>query len=338
VKRLIAVATLILLAPLPAQALTCALSGVNPIDFGTPSPLDVAHSDVSSTYTVTCDAQKSEITGAVGTTRTVNLCASYDNGTAGASGGGNRQLVNGGNNALFDVYPSAAYGPAHWGSRSGTPTGTVAQGQVVLVKTAGGGSTTAPVATTFTAHARLFGGQNQMPPATYLSTLTVSVDAFWSDVKSDCAAGGAVGSTASAGQLVSVAYQEECRVGTVSSLEFGTSGLLTSAIDAATAVSVTCTSTTPFRVGLNQGNGVGATTLVRKMTRTAAPLSTVDYGLYRDLGRSQSWGNDTATGNDTQSGTGSGTAASYPIYGRVPPQNTPEPGDYQDTVVLTVAF
>jgi spore coat protein U-like protein len=336
-KRLAAAALLIVLAPLPARALTCALSGVTTIDFGTPSPLNVAHSDVASTFTVTCQAPKSEIPGGLGTTRTVNLCASYDNGTAGASSGGNRQLVNGGNNALYDVYPSAAYGPTHWGSRGGTPTGTVVQGQVTLVKTSGGGST-APAATTFTAFARLFGGQNQLPPATYLSTLTLGVDAFWSDVKNDCAAGGAVQSAPSAAQLVTVAYQNECRVGTVSSLEFGTSGLLTSAIDAATAVSVTCTNTTPFRVGLSPGNGVGATTMVRKMTRTAAPLSTVDYGLYRDLGRSQTWGDDTGTGNDTQNGTGSGTAASYPIYGRVPPQNTPEPGDYQDTVVLTVAF
>lgn len=326
-----------LLAPLPAPALTCSLSGVNAIDFGTPSPLDVGPSEVASTYTVTCQAPKSEIPGAIGTTRTVNLCASYDNGSAGASAGGNRQLVNSGNQALYDVYPSAAYGPTHWGSRGGTPTGTVVQGQIVLVKTSGGGST-APASATFTGFARLFGGQSLLPPATYTSNLAVSVEAFWNDVKSDCAAGGAVESAPSSAQLVTVAYRNECRVGTISSLDFGSSGFLTNAIDAATGVSVTCTNTTPFKVGLNAGSGAGGTTSIRKMTRTSPPLSTVDYGLYRDLGRTQNWGNDTAGGTDTQNGTGAGTATSYPIYGRVPPQATPAPGDYQDTVVLTVSF
>jgi spore coat protein U-like protein len=109
-------------------------------------------------------------------------------------------------------------------------------------------------------------------------------------------------------------------------------------VDAATSASVTCTSGTPYKVGLSAGNGVGATTSARKMTRTSAPLSTVSYGLYRDLARSQNWGNDTAGGTDTPSGTGAGTVTSYPIYGRVPPQATPEPGDYLDTIVLSVVF
>lgn len=333
-----AAALLLLLAPWPAQALTCALSAVNAIDFGTPSPLDAGHTDVSATYTVTCQAPKNEIPGAIGTTRAVNLCASYDDGSGGASTGGNRQLASGADQALYDLYTSAAYGPSHWGNRNGAPTGAVAQGQVTLVKTAGGGGSTAPVSTTFTAFARLFGGQTVLRPATYTSSLNVTVDAFWADTKSDCAAGGAVASAASSAQLATVTYRSECRVGTISSLEFGTSGFIASNIDAATSVSVTCTNTTPFKVGLGPGSAAGATTSSRRMTRTAPPYSTVDYGLYRDPARSQNWGNDTAGGTDTHNGDGSGAASSYPIYGRVPPQVTPEPGDYQDTVVLTVAF
>lgn len=324
------------LAPSPARALTCTLA-VNPIDFGTLSPLDAASADVSAGFTASCAAAKNEIPGAMGTTRTANICVSYDNGSGGASAGGNRQLANGGNNALFDVYTTAARGPTHWGSRTGTPAGDVAQAQFVLTKTPGGGLT-APVVTSFTAYARLFAGQGLLPPGTYASTLTITVDAFWNDVKSDCAPGGATAGTVSAAQLASVIYQSECRVGTINSIDFGASGFLTSNLDAASSVSVTCTNTTPYRIGLDAGTGAGATTALRKMTRTTAPFGTVDYGLYRDLGRTLNWGNDTAAGTDTQNGTGTGTAASYPIYGRVPAQPTPRPGNYLDTVVLSVVF
>lgn len=336
-RALIAAALISLALPQPVAALTCTLSAVNPIDFGAVSPLNATSTDVSSGFTVTCQAPKNEIAGPNGTTRAVNLCASYDNGSGGASGGGNRQLVNGGNNALYDLYPTNAYGPTHWGSRTGTPTGSVVQGQVVLTKTSGGG-TTAPVSTTFTAFARLFGGQNLLPPGTYASSLTLTVEAFWNDAKNDCAAGGAVQSAPTAIQAATVAYQNECRVGTVSTLDFGASGFLTSSLDAASSVSVTCTSSTPYRVGLSAGSGAGATTSVRKMTRTVAPFSIVDYGLYRDAARSQNWGNDTTGGSDTLNAAGTGTAASYGIFGRVPAQPTPEPGDYLDTVVLSVVF
>lgn len=329
------------LAPLPAAAaLTCTLSSVNMLDFGSISPLEVAATDLAQSFTITCSAQRSDFgAGPANANRAVNLCVSYDNGSAGASVGGNRQLASGGNNAVYDLYPGAAYGPTHWGNRNGAPAGTVVQTGLVLARPTGGPTTpTAPQSVSVTTFARLFGGQNTLPPATYTSTLTAAADAFWNDLKSDCAAGGTVASAPTAAQLVSVTYQPECRVGTVNTLDFGSSGFLTANLDAASSVSVTCTNSTPFRIGLDAGTGAGATTSLRKMTRTSAPLSTVDYGLYRDLGRTLNWGNDTAAGTDTQNGTGAGTAASYPIYGRVPPQNTPEPGDYLDTVVLGVVF
>lgn len=338
-RRAAALLGLVALAatPAPARALSCTLT-VNPIDFGTLSPLDGVSADVSATVTASCSAAKNEITGPIGSTRTANICVGYDNGSGGASPGGNRQLASGADTAVYDVYTTAARGPSHWGSRSGTPAGDVAQAQFVLTKTAGGGPTTAPVATTFTTYARLFASQTTLPPGTYASTLTVTVEAFWNDVKSNCAAGGAPAGTTSAAQLASVIYQAECRVGTINSLDFGSSGFLTANLDAASSVSVTCTNTTPYRIGLNEGTGAGATTALRRMTRTTAPFSTVDYGLYRDLGRTLNWGNDTAAGTDTQNGVGSGTAASYPLYGRVPSQPTPQPGSYLDTVVLSVVF
>jgi spore coat protein U-like protein len=37
-------------------------------------------------------------------------------------------------------------------------------------------------------------------------------------------------------------------------------------------------------------------------------------------------------------GTGSGAPQNLPLYGRVPRQPTPSPGDYKDTVTATVYF
>jgi spore coat protein U-like protein len=37
-------------------------------------------------------------------------------------------------------------------------------------------------------------------------------------------------------------------------------------------------------------------------------------------------------------GTGSGLPQTFTVYGRVPTQNTPAPGSYSDTVVLTISY
>lgn len=322
--------------PRPAAAtLTCTLSGVSTVDFGSAvSPLSASATDTSSTFTVNCTALKADIPGGQ-SPRTVNLCISYDNGTGGASGGGNRQLTSGANIAVYDVYPSPVYGPTPWGSRTGTPAGTVVQNtSIVLTRPAVSTSGTANI----TVYPRLFGSQVTVPPGTFTSSLTLTVEGFWNDVKNNCASGGTVTTTAASAQTATVTYVSACSVGTPSTLAFGSSGFLRANKDATSSTSVTCTSTTPYKVGLSAGLGVGATTTVRKMTRTAAPLSTVNYRLYQDGARSVSWGNDTTGGTDTQNGTGTGSAVPYIIYGRVPSQNTPEPGSYQDTVVLTVAF
>ena len=41
---------------------------------------------------------------------------------------------------------------------------------------------------------------------------------------------------------------------------------------------------------------------------------------------------------NTMAGTGSGLAQIFSVYGRVPAQNTPSPGTYSDTVVLTISY
>ena len=43
-------------------------------------------------------------------------------------------------------------------------------------------------------------------------------------------------------------------------------------------------------------------------------------------------------GTNTLAGTGTGLAQSATVYGRIPPQATPSPGTYNDTIVVTLTY
>ena len=88
-----------------------------------------------------------------------------------------------------------------------------------------------------------------------------------------------------------------------------------------------------YNVGLNAGTGTGATVAVRKMTSGA---NTITYSLYKDAARTTVWGNTFNT--DTVAATGTGVAQTYDVYGRVPPQTTPQPGTYTDTIIVTLTY
>ena len=132
---------------------------------------------------------------------------------------------------------------------------------------------------------------------------------------------------------MSITIQASCTLASTSGIAFGTSGVLAANVDATGSLSVQCTNTTPYVVSLDQGAASGATTSTRKMTSGG---STVSYNLYRDSGRTQNWGN--SAGVDTVAGTGSGSAQTLTVYGRVPAQSTPAPGNYSDTVNVTVTY
>ena len=139
--------------------------------------------------------------------------------------------------------------------------------------------------------------------------------------------------TATSTFTVSITLAATCTVASPNTLDFGNQGILSTNIDNTTIFSVTCTTSTPYNVGLNAGTGTGATVATRKMT--SGP-STVSYTLYSDTGRTTVWGN--TVGTDTVAGTGNGSAQTLTVYGRVPPQTTPAPGTYTDTITVTVTY
>ena len=134
--------------------------------------------------------------------------------------------------------------------------------------------------------------------------------------------------------IVSATVIKSCTV-TANTLDFGTpAGFLTTNIDSTTTVQATCSNTTPYQIGLDNGQNFSAT---RRMAGGSSEF--IGYELYRDSGRSstQRWGSSPSTDTVGDTGTGSAQPA-VTIYGRVPPQTTPSPGNYTDTITVIVSY
>ncbi|MGU2418504.1 Csu type fimbrial protein [Burkholderia cenocepacia] len=143
--------------------------------------------------------------------------------------------------------------------------------------------------------------------------------------------------TATAQFNVTLTIQANCTIA-ANPLAFGTTGVLASTVNRQTTVSVTCTNSTPYNVGLDAGAVTGSTVASRLMGGTTAGNTgtTVGYQLYQDSGHSTIWGN--TQGTDTVGGTGTGSAQVLNVYGQVPAQATPKPDTYEASVTATVYF
>jgi spore coat protein U-like protein len=253
-----------------------------------------------------------------------NFCISLESGTY--FSGSTRQLGSGTSRLNYGLYSDSARS-SNWGSYR---TGFGGSGVTVNKPT---GSSTA-LNFTVTVYGRIFASQTSAPAGTYTSSFTNSPYVTWDEAPpagSPCLSST---KTLQTSFSASATVVPTCQV-SAANLNFGSVGLLTSAVDATTSVSVTCPSGTAYTVGLSAGNGSGATVAARKMTKSPT-TNTVTYSLYRNAARSQVWG--TTIGTDTQSGTGTGSAQSLTVYGRVPSQTTPPPGIYSDTIVVTVTY
>ncbi|MDK9697151.1 MAG: spore coat U domain-containing protein [Siculibacillus sp.] len=145
--------------------------------------------------------------------------------------------------------------------------------------------------------------------------------------------GKAIAATATGTLGVTLTIAATCTV-TGGTMAFGTQGVLTSAINQTATISVVCTNSTNYTVGLDQGT-FGSSVTARKMHSTTTGAD-VDYSLYSDGGRTTNWGN---TSGSWVSGTGTGTSQSLTIYGQIPAQTTPAPAaDYTDSVTITVTY
>ena len=127
---------------------------------------------------------------------------------------------------------------------------------------------------------------------------------------------------------VSATVSKVCNV-TTSPVAFSTIDVTTAGnVDATGGFSVVCTSGTAWTAAADAGTATGASTATRKMTSGANLLN---YGLYTDSER--------ATNFVSATGTGSGSAQTSTIYGRVPTGQTTVPaGSYADSVIISLTY
>lgn len=305
-----------------AYKITCSNPSMSAVSFGNVDPQST-QTDATATFTATC------YNDAPATWRAATICLSIGV-PAGGGTVASRQMPDGSANTLaFQLYQDPSRSII-WGTQYSGPD------TPLMIKVQLGGYKSMQVNATL--YGRVLGGQTNAIPGAYTQSYAagdtrMAVDApiTGSTPPADC-------QNNPTGSLyfpftVSADVVNKCEVN-ASPLDFGTNpGLLTTAVSANAALSVQCSVGTAYNVGLNAGlNGAGNIN-ARKMVLGS---NSVGYQLYRNLARTQIWGN--TTNADTVAGTGTGNTQSLTVYGSVPPQTTPPAGTYNDTVIVTVTY
>ena len=214
----------------------------------------------------------------------------------------NRQMQSGNSRLAYQVYTSSSHTTIWGDGSSGTAKLSVPINYV-------GGQ---PVTKTVVPFAVLFAGMLP-PPGAYNDALTVTIPNTTTAIH------------------MRAAVAASCSV-TANTLSFGVYNK--ARLDGTTTLLATCTSTTPFNIGLDQGVAPGATVTTRKMTGPGSQR--LSYSLFRDSARTLNWGN--TVGSDTVSSTGTGVGQSFTVYGRMPASQVAGAGTYQDTITVTLTF
>lgn len=295
----------------PAEAASCSFS-ISNMAFGQVDTLSGAAVNGTATLSISCTAV---LTGSV------RICPNIGAGSGGSTNGV-RHMRNASNAALNYTLATDLGQASLWGSVETLLLGTPPT--INLVTTLGGS-----VSTTRTIYGQVLGGQQAAQTGSYQSNFTAAdVKIAYSELNLfNCLV---LGASVSAPFSVTATVQPNCLV-TAQTVDFGSSGVIDSNLDATGQVGVTCTPGTAYTVGLGNGQtGTGPT--ARRMVLAS---SSVTYGLYRDAARLLPWGNITG---EWQAGIGTGASQPLTVYGRVPPQTTPGPGTYTDVVVATVTY
>lgn len=153
--------------------------------------------------------------------------------------------------------------------------------------------------------------------------------------------GQAMAATATDTFQVKLTILKSCSVtaGTASDISLGS--VLSTAVNASgsNTISVTCSKTTPYFIGLTPSNNSTTGGGIMSPTVNGASADTVPYQLHSESATGPVWGN-TATASTVGNGvagTGTGAAVSHTVYAVAPSANF-TPTSYVDTVTVTVNY
>jgi spore coat protein U-like protein len=130
----------------------------------------------------------------------------------------------------------------------------------------------------------------------------------------------------------------QCRI-RVNPINFGIYEPLTLVhLDVTGQIQVRCQAQ-PGTFSVTIGPGISGNQLARTLSAGGGKL--LLYNLFRDAARSQIWGDGTppsfvVTGSRTSKGRP--TFYNFPVYGRIYADQAPDPGLYNDNLVVTVLF
>jgi spore coat protein U-like protein len=307
----IVIATLVfLLSASLAQAAVCTVD-VGDLNFSEVDTLGSTPAAISSDITIECDSITPQ-------TSSITVCGNLGEG-GGGTVGGVRQSLSAGGSLGFVLYATSGQ-TTQWGTVTTPEFGDPRRIDVPVTGTS--------ASLTVTLHGVIPTGQSTAPVGDYRSDFAPTDSVFtYAEGNLDCAAPSG-GTDAFAPFSVVASVPANCLLET-SDLDFGTTGVIGSNIDADTAFDLTCTSGTDYEISIDGG---GAGDPDNRVLRAGS--NTVRYDLYSDHQRTDRWG--TAAGSIVD-GDGDGTVQTYDVYGRIPPQPAAA-GAYSDTVVVTIAY
>jgi len=300
-----------------ASAQSCSATASS-VSFGSVNLLDRSVSNTSGTINVRCTWPQD--------TQTPNVLVCLNLG-----GTGPRYLVNGINRMQYELYQDPAYSQL-WGSvATGTQPvslilsrpahGMTALGTVTIYGQIAPNQSTVPtIRNGNTPYTQSFSGSQ--------ATLTYG---FYQASSPSCAS--LVSTQKSLAFNVSATVINHCNI-SATNIHFSSSSTLSRALKANGAITAQCTRGDAYRISLNGGLNGNA---MQRYMKQSGNGKTVNYQLYLDGGYTRVWG-DGSAGTVMATGTGSGERQVLNVYGLVPAQATPAPGNYVDTITATISF
>lgn len=127
-----------------------------------------------------------------------------------------------------------------------------------------------------------------------------------------------------------------CTFGSTTDMKFPNYYSLNSNPDYATGtVTVTCIPNLAYDIGIDKGQGAGATEEHRLLTKQGGNQQ-LNYGLFQDAGHQHMYG--MAIGQNTLHQIATGSTEMITIYGEIPANQAVDAGIYLDRVTIFVTF
>lgn len=317
-----------------ARADSCSVAQSD-IVFPSVSSITSADAYANANFKVTC-TWTSFVAGLLFPNATVCLYLGDGSGNTSPTVTVPRQLANGTKRINYNLYTDTSYAAAKvWGGWSGTDTAANVI-QFTLTKTGGVGSLMqdvnlyAKLNADATLSSTNVGPDNLSFVSNFGGTNVLMRYIFFLTGTGNCV----LGTSVAMPFQVSSNVINDCDIN-VGNLVFPNSSLLTSAIRSTSTLTARCSLNTAYRITFSAGTTAGNTISARKMIKTSAS-DLVSYQISNALDGASL--GDGSGGTVVMGGTGDGTTKSQTVFGLVPAQTTPSPGDYKDTVVATVWF